>query len=107
MKQCSCGAGFTIEDLILLRALDPIGMVQNAGRPAIFFFTHVEANCLSTFGVPVEAFRDQIDEEIPPALAAGTDLCRSYCTSLESLEECGADCSLAPYRRFLLGLLKR
>ena len=109
-KQCSCGARFTREDLIHLRSLTPIGMLHLAGdttASTIYCFTHTRWSCRTTFALPVETFRDEIHEEIPENCLAGTPDCQGHCTKIEDLELCENECSLAPYRRFLVQRLVR
>lgn len=104
-KQCSCGVRFTREDLIHLRSLTPIGMLHASGDPvssSIYCFTHTRWSCRSTFGLPVETFRDQLPEPVLPKLLAGTEACGGHCSKVEDLELCRSECALAPYRRFLL-----
>jgi hypothetical protein len=104
-KQCSCGERFTRDDLIHLRALTPIGMLHLDGDSAastIYCFTHTRWACRTTFALPVETFRDEIGEKIPQACVAGTAACERHCSNIEDLELCEAECSLAPYRRFLM-----
>lgn len=105
-KQCpTCGASFTRRDLIEARSITPIGMLHMKGQPAssaMYCFTHTRWSCRTTFGMPVEAFRDEISETMPEAFLNGTDACGGHCSRLEDLEECDNACSLAPYRRFLL-----
>ena len=104
-KQCSCGARFTRDDLIRLRSLTPVGMLHIVGEPAtsaIYCFTHTRWACRTTFGLPVEAFRDEIREEIPDQCLSGTVECAGHCSKIEDLELCENECALAPYRRFLV-----
>lgn len=104
-KQCSCGARFTRDDLLHLRALTPIGMLNLDGdsvASTVYCFTHTRWACRTTFGLPVETFRDEISEKIPETCLAGTEACGGHCTNIEDLELCENECSLAPYRRFLM-----
>ena len=105
VKQCSCGASFTREDLIRLPSLTPVGMLHLGGEQAastIYCFTHTRWSCRTTFGLPVETFREEIREPIPEECLAGTDACAGHCSKIEDLELCENECSLAPYRRFLV-----
>ena len=109
-KQCSCGARFTRDDLLHLRALTPIGMLNLDGDSAastVYCFTHTRWACRTTFGLPVETFRDEIAEKIPETCLAGTETCSRHCSNIEDLELCENECSLAPYRRFLVERLVR
>lgn len=110
-KQCpTCGTSFTRRDLIEARSITPIGMLHIQGEPAstaIYCFTHTPWACRTTFGLPVETFRDEIKEEIPDTFLNGTDACGGHCSRLEDLEECHSACTLAPYRRYLLQQLVR
>lgn len=103
-KQCSCGARFTRDDLIHLRSLTPIGMLHLDGESAstIYCFTHTRWSCRTTFALPVETFRDEIGEDIPEGCLIGTAACGGHCSSIEDLELCENECSLAAYRRFLV-----
>jgi hypothetical protein len=109
-KQCSCGASFTRKDLIQLRSLTPVGMLHLSGDPVaktMYCFTHTRWSCRTTFALPVETFRDEIGEEIPRKCLAGTASCRDHCSKIEDLQLCDSECTLAPYRRFLLERLVR
>lgn len=110
-KRCpTCGANFTRQDLIEARSITPIGMLHMQGDPAssaIYCFTHTPWTCRTTFGLPVETFREEIREPIPDTFLNGTDACGGHCSRLEDLEECNSACTLAPYRRFLLQKLVR
>ena len=109
-KQCSCGARFTRDDLIHLRSLTPVGMLHMQGDPAdktIYCFTHTRWSCRTTFGLPVETFRDEIREPIPENLLAGSASCAGHCAKIEDLQLCDNECALAPYRRFLVQRLVR
>ncbi|HET7788551.1 MAG TPA: hypothetical protein VIR81_08900 [Myxococcales bacterium] len=104
-KQCGCGTCFTRDDLLHLPSLTPIGMLHVTGEPAassMYCFTHTRWSCRTTFGLPVETFRDQIREKIPEKCLAGTAACAGHCSKIEDLELCENECSLAPYRRFLV-----
>jgi len=104
-KQCSCGACFTRDDLIRSPSLTPIGMLHLSGDPAaatIYCFTHTRWSCRTTFGLPVETFREEIREKIPETCLSGTAACEGHCSRIEDLEVCDNECSLAPYRRFLV-----
>jgi hypothetical protein len=109
-KQCSCGESFTRKDLIQLRSLTPVGMLHLSGEPVattMYCFTHTLWSCRTTFGLPVETFRDEIREKIPRKCLAGTAPCRGHCSKIEDLQLCHDECTLAPYRRFLLERLVR
>ena len=109
-KQCSCGVRFTRDDLIHLRSLTPIGMLHLAGESVagtIYCFTHTRWSCRTTFGLPVEMFRDEIHEDIPEKCLSGTSACQTHCSKIEDLEVCENECALAPYRRFLVERLVR
>ena len=81
-------------------------MLYQDGGPALYCFTHVQRGCCTTFGLQVETFREEIKEPIPSHDATGTDRCEGYCAELKNLKVCRAQCSLAPYRRFLIERLK-
>ena len=104
-KRCSCGACFSREDLIRRPSITPVGMLHLLGEDVattMYLFTHTRWSCRTTFALPVLTFRDEIHEEIPTNLLAGTDSCGGHCTKIDDLEVCENECALAPYRRFLL-----
>jgi hypothetical protein len=104
-KQCSCGTRFTRDDLIHLPSVTPIGMLHMDGgsvESTIYCFTHTRWSCRTTFALPVETFREEIDERIPEACLAGTAACAGHCSHIDDLKLCDAECSLAAYRRFLM-----
>ncbi len=103
-KQCSCGTSFTRKDLMHQPSVTPIGMLHVAGDhgSTLYCFTHNRWSCRTTFALPVETFRPEIREKIPEDILAGTEACEGHCSKIEDLEECHAECKLAPYRRFLL-----
>jgi hypothetical protein len=68
----------------------------------IYCFTHTRWSCRTTFGLPVETFHDEIREAIPENCLSGTDDCAGHCSKIEDLELCENECTLAPYRRFLV-----
>jgi hypothetical protein len=79
-------------------------MVDIPGRrdSAIYWFTHLRRSCLTTFVLPVVAFRAEIGEPIPSARLNRGDSCSGRCSRVDDLENCDAECCNAPYRRFLL-----
>ena len=104
-KHCSCGDSFTREDLLHRPCLTPIGMLHIDGAraaTAIYCFTHTRWSCRTTFGLPVETFRDEIAEEISDECLSGAAECAGHCSDIEDLELCDNECALAPYRRFLV-----
>lgn len=110
IKVCpGCGTAFTLHDLIQHPEIVPLGMQFEDGGffLNVFYFNHDRAGCGSTFVVPAKAFLPLITEPVPESNLAGTEACGNHCLSVGDLSGCNAPCRYAPFRRFLLRILKR
>jgi len=108
-KQCPmCGTWFTVDDIIHSPEIAPIGMMAQIDNPEknFFFFNHLRDGCHSTFAVSAEKFAPFITETVPEKVRFGEDVCPGHCASLGELAACQTACRWAPYRRFLLDLVK-
>jgi hypothetical protein len=103
-----CGRQFTARELLTDIEVQAIGMMdedQGFGQ-AVYFFRHNSPNCGTGFTVPAEEFEEFITEEIPKNRLLGSSACGGHCEHLNDLSECHAQCSNAPYRRFLIHVLR-
>ncbi|MBD3256818.1 hypothetical protein GF377_00195 [candidate division GN15 bacterium] len=109
-KQCpKCDEWFSVHDILDNPDIQPTGMTFEdlESLSNLFFFNHNCEHCGTTFAIPVTEFGQYIHENIPPQPLTGTDKCNRHCLSIDDLSECGAECLFAPYRRFLLAMIRR
>lgn len=110
IKTCpGCGRKFTLEELMSDPTVRPEGLTFEDEDPAhnMFFFTHVVDECGTTFVVQVETFLGIIEEPIPDQIITGSEVCENHCTHIDDWVVCSQHCYHAPFRRFLLSMLKR
>lgn len=110
IKQCPyCQTWFSSEDLIENQDIVPIGMKLNDEDLSLnfFFFNHLNPDCKTTFTIHVDEFKSYIDEFIPEENNAGKESCEGHCTNLDDLYPCSQRCHWAPFRQFLLSILKK
>jgi hypothetical protein len=112
VKQCPmCGREFSLAALLEDPAVQPIGMMHAEGdrdgdlERGAYFFNHVCPGCGTSFTVPLASFAPLLGEPVPEHSRKFSPVCKGHCTRLEELSECEADCSSAPYRRFLVRVL--
>lgn len=108
-KQCpGCGTWFSRGDFLANPELEPVGMQFEDGdfNFNMYYFTHDCPRCGSTFTVRVQDFLPFIEEEIPPEILAGSESCEQRCLKMEDLEICSQECAYAPFRRFLVAVLR-
>lgn len=109
-KRCpACDQWFTLKDILDNPELEPVGLSFEEGFPQanLFYFQHANGLCNSSFVIPVAQLIQLIDEPIPENILGGTDKCSAHCTQLDDWAACGQDCYYAPFRRFLINLIKR
>jgi len=110
IKQCpKCGLRFTLRDILENRDIIPIGMASDDNDPELnfYYFNHESVSCKTTFTVPLSAFEQIINEDIPEHILMGTDCCEEHCSSIEDLSLCSQECRYAPYRRLLLSMIEK
>ena len=110
MKTCpTCGAFFSLEDLLSSPDVVPVGMTSDEEEEpeSLYYFTHRVPGCGTTFTIPATAFRTFIDEIIPEEIKSGQATCRGLCSRIQELELCDNNCHWAPYRRLLLEMVRR
>jgi hypothetical protein len=109
IKECGlCKNSFTAHDLIFDPNLQPIGMSYDyKSNVAYYFFQHNSPNCGTSFIIDTRLFIDFIDEEISPKSMFRTKPCKNHCVHLDDLETCENECFHAPFRRFLLYMIKQ
>ena len=109
LRECpGCSTLFTVNDILRCRDIEPIGMQFDPEDPELnlFYFNHIVSGCYSTFVVPVERFEDYLDEEIPDDVLKQTGRCEQRCVDLSDREPCSQKCRYAPYRHFMLRLIR-
>ena len=109
IKKCpGCGAILTAKQIMYDPIIRPIGMAYlgDDEDTAFYYFQHEIDGCQSSFVVPVDEFKDFIDEEIHPEKLYGTDQCEQHCVNIADLEACCSECYYAPFRRFLLKMIE-
>ena len=104
-----CGTTFSIHDVPGHPEIEPIGMQLDGEDPKfnLYYFNHVNPGCKSTFAVQVDFFLPLITEPVSKLVLAGSRECNHYCVRIDELRACGNECRYAPFRRFLLELLKQ
>lgn len=110
VKVCPCcSANFTAIELAQDPAIQVIGMsfIEDSIEEAYYFFQHETTECGSSFMVSVDAFESLIPEPIPCAKLALRACCEEHCVSVKDLAECKNECHFAPYRRFMLQMMKQ
>lgn len=109
IKQCpNCKKWFSAVDILESPEVIPIGMHLDTKDPSfnLYFFNHADGKCKTTFTIEVDKFEPFITEPMPEQIQAGTEICENHCTKIEDLETCQQECHYAPYRRFLLSMIK-
>lgn len=107
-KQCPCcSLWLSAKEIIESPHIEVNGIAfdEEDGDLNLFFFTHRDGSCNTTFTVPVIDFEPFITDPISLVIATGSDECGGHCTDLSDLRLCGATCRYAPYRRFLRHLI--
>ena len=108
-KTCpKCKLEFSLQDFLTRSDIEPIGLSTdfNGQGDCYFFFCHNAPECMTTLTIPMEFFLPAITEGIPheqKLLKAG---CPRHCTTIADLRCCGCTCYQAPFRRFMLELIK-
>ncbi len=108
-KKCSkCGTWISKEEFISSAKIVPIGITfaDEYYEISLYYFNHAIEGCDTTLTIPVTHFEDEIKEEIPDTKLTGTDQCRNLCTDIDKHAPCDQRCRFAPYRRFLLIMMK-
>lgn len=108
VKVCpGCRRGFTLEDLVYDKEVEPVGMQFENGDLAdgLYHFNHGASSCGTRFSLPVQVFLPLIEGWVSPKLLYGTDTCENLCLRLEDLRVCDRACYHAPFRRFLVEVL--
>jgi len=110
IKQCpNCKKWFSAVDILESPEVTPIGMHLDSDDSGfnLYFFNHTDGKCNTTFTIEVDKFEPFITEAIPVQNNAGTEDCDNHCTRIDDLEACQMECHYAPYRRFLLSIIKK
>ena len=108
-KHCSkCGKQFSLEDFLTDPHLEPIGISTDYHEPrrCHFYFCHTLPECMTSMTVPVEFFLPGVEEPVPEESLRDTPACPRHCSTVADLRGCSANCTVAPYRRFILRLMK-
>lgn len=109
VRSCpNCRTQLTLYDLALDPQIRPLGLTFNGTdlSTAYYCFQHEKPQCGTTFLIDVERFAPLIDELIPDRILAGNVECNGHCVRIDDLEVCESECHMAPYRRFLMRMLK-
>ncbi len=108
-RQCTCcGYEFELAAVMTDPVIVPIGMQfeDPDHRYNYFYFNHVCEGCGSTLLIPVLDLLPLIDEPVPDEILTGGETCGGHCTRLSDHAPCEAACRYAPFRRFLLRMLR-
>ena len=108
-KRCpGCGIWFTEDDIMTSPSVKPIGMafMGVSINQIFYFFQHTDLTCGSSFLIEISKFTHLIEESIPEKSLYATKLCEGHCVDLHDLSECQTNCHNAPYRRYLLKMVK-
>lgn len=108
-KTCpKCETVFSLQDFLTHRSLEPVGLSSDYDNPDDYYlhFCHAVPECMTTLLVPMEFFQTVIHERIPEDRQHGKPSCPRHCTTIADLRTCGCQCYQAPYRRFMLALMK-
>ena len=105
----SCGQIFTLEDIVGSSDLEPVGMgfVNSDIEANMFHFRHVTPDCGAKLRIPVQVIAPHLDEPIPESILTDTDQCDGHCRTEDDWAACTQNCYYAPFRRFLITLVKR
>jgi len=109
IKRCpGCGQEFSLEDFLEDPNLEPVGISADYADPrrCQFYFHHASPDCMSSLAVPVERFLPKIEEMVPEAKLLNSATCPRHCTTVADLRTCTCTCAVAPYRRFMLRLIR-
>ncbi|MFH2035987.1 MAG: hypothetical protein ABIJ45_06255 [Candidatus Zixiibacteriota bacterium] len=109
IRNCSgCLIKICDEDILNNSDFIPIGLtsVNNSGEDIYFYFVHNVKNCQTTFAIAKKDIEHLIEETITNDNLYLTEKCNNYCYDIKSLEVCNNDCVNAPFRRFLLKIIK-
>jgi hypothetical protein len=109
-KQCPyCHYFFSLREILESPEVEPVGMRFDEDEPGLnlYFFSHVCLSCGTTFAIEVDRFEPLITEPIPDKVLAGTKNCEQHCLNIEDLKQCQQECRYAPFRRFILSLIKK
>ncbi len=103
-----CGTWFSLDDILKNPVVTPIGMMLECDDPQrnYLFFNHSIDECQSTFAISVTEFEALIVEKIPDEILFGREQCNGHCATMYDISACRSACRWAPYRRFLLRLMK-
>ena len=108
-KDCAkCGKQFSLEDFLTDPHLEPVGIASDYSDPrqCHLYFCHTEPDCMTTLTIPVEFFLPNIEELVPEENLYSAPGCPRHCTTVADLRTCTCKCAIAPYRRFMLRLIK-
>ena len=107
--QCPyCKAWLSSREIIEDESVEPMGL--RLGDDDIewnyYFFRHRTADCGTTFTMNAEEFDSFLTEPVPNKIRTGQDNCEGLCITMKDHEECSQECHWAPYRRFLIRMMK-
>ena len=103
-----CGDEFSLQDFLTHPDLEPLGLSSDYANPEAchFYFCHRSPACMTSLTVPLEFFLPLVAEEIPSRETLTGEDCPRHCTTVADLRSCGCSCYQAPFRRFMLDLIR-
>ncbi len=109
LKRCPyCSKCFAMTDVLHDNNVKPIGMAfgKRNTEKAYYFFQHEAPGCGTSLLIDVQEFSDLIQEKIPTQKLTLGECCEEHCVNIKDLSECNQECYFAPFRRFLLRMLR-
>lgn len=110
VKKCgACKNHFHINEILQSRDFRPVGiqMAPEGSDLHGMYFVHDVPECIGSFMIRLKDLEKYISENIPALSQVRPCGCEDLCRDPHEQSPCYLECYLAPFRRFVAGLIRR